>query len=153
LLTSAGATAFDEFKVPHLRFIYRKDNPADGAGFRKLGFGLVHDGVLQDIVQFLHIPAFNAWAEFKKDDIAAFVLSLDTGTAPIVGYQRHVSQANAGDPAVAADVALFESQAAAGNGDVIVKGYVDGLPRGYRFDVPSAQYLPDDPALPGTTWA
>jgi DNA-binding beta-propeller fold protein YncE len=149
LLTTAGS--FDQFKVPHLRSVYRKDNLADAQGFRKLGFGLVHDGELQDADAFLAIPAFDPWPAANKDDIAAFLRAFDTGTAPAVGHQVHVDAASAGS--VTPDVLLLQAQAALGDVDVVGKGRIDGLPRGLEYDPGSDTYLADDPAVAPLTWA
>ena len=84
------------FKVPHLRAIYQKTGlnrtkgtPATGTNSIG-GFGFQHDGKFEDLFAFLSQPVFDNFANNGtiKSNLQAFVLCLDTGTAPAVGYTR-----------------------------------------------------------------
>jgi hypothetical protein len=103
--------------------------------------------------EFVAIDAFNNWPTHMLDDIAQFLLHFDTGTAPVVGYRRLVTQANAGSTEVADDLALLAARAAAGDADVVLEGTLLGQLHGLVLDVPSGAYLVDDPALGPFTWS
>ncbi|HEY5913868.1 MAG TPA: hypothetical protein VJA21_25040, partial [Verrucomicrobiae bacterium] len=145
-----------DFKVPHLRNIYQKlgfDN-TPGANSR-LGFGLTHDGIDSTLQGFLSRAVFTNIRNDTtiKNNLAAFVQCFDTGLAPAVGYGRTVSTNNVTAPAVTADWALLESQAAATNIDLVVRGTVDGLRRGLLYNPASGTYRPDTATLPTFTRA
>jgi hypothetical protein len=78
-----------------------------------------------------------------KNNLAAFVQCFDTGTAPAVGYTRTVTSANVSSTSISNDWSLLESQAAAGNIDLIVKGTLDGSLHGLIYQPGSANYRPD----------
>ena len=121
-------------KVPELRNLYRKLGFARTAGPKKSGFGYTHDGALDTLTTFLAQPVFNQWPAATKDDIVEFLLAFDTGTAPAVGYQVTVDQANATDPTANADLDLLVARALAGDLDLVAKGSVQGQLRGLQFD-------------------
>ena len=134
-------------KVPQLRNLYRKAG-FSASGPSKLGFGFTHDGVEPTVGSFLARPSFQNWPTAKKDDLESFVMAFDTGTAPIVGYQTLVTAANATAAPTIADLNLLESQAAAGNCNLIVKGVDLGLVRGFAYDPNTGLYYGDDPSMP-----
>ncbi len=134
------------FKVPQLRTLYQKISFNDTAGALSLdGFGFTHDGTDSTLNTFLSRPVFTNFRSdtVRKTNLNAFLMCLDTGTAPATGFTRTLSAANVNDASVGSDWALLQSQAAAGNIDVIVKGTIDGQPRGLLYDVPSATYSSD----------
>ena len=66
----------------------------------------------------------------RKTNLNAFLMCLDTGTAPAVGYSRTVTAVNVNDSALNGDWTLLQNQAAAGNIDLIAKGILDGRRHG-----------------------
>jgi DNA-binding beta-propeller fold protein YncE len=138
-------------KVPQLRNLYRRQG-AGTSGARKTGVGFTHDGTSATVAAFLATPPFSPWPGNVKDDLETFVLAFDTGTAPVVGYQVTVDGANAAAPQTLADIALLESQAAAGNCDVWARGTIDGKQHGLLYVPASGLYVSDDPALGSFTW-
>jgi YVTN family beta-propeller protein len=143
-----------DFKVPQLRAIYQKMNFNNAPGTNSIGgFGIVHDGTDPTLQAFLSRPVFvniNSNATIKNN-ISAFVQCFDTGTAPAVGYTRTVASTNATSTAISNDWSLLESQAAAGNIDLIVKGTVDGRIRGLLYQPGSINYRPDTTNLTALT--
>jgi hypothetical protein len=133
-------------KVPQLRTLYQKRffNTASGAASLD-GFGLTHDGTDAGLFAFISRPVFTNFTNdtVRKTNISAFLLCLDTGTAPAVGFTRTVTAANVADPAVTNDWTLLQSQATASNIDLIAKGTVDGEQRGLVYDPVSNSYLSD----------
>jgi hypothetical protein len=136
-----------QMNVPQIRNIYRKQGFLNAPGAVKSGFGMIHDGSIDTPITFLNLPVFNPWPAATKDDVAAFLLEVDTGTAPTVGLQVTVTAANANAAATTATLSLLESQAAAGNCSVVVKGTLFGLPRGLVYQTGSANYLTDTAGL------
>jgi YVTN family beta-propeller protein len=143
LLVNDGALQEDQdMKVPHLRNLYEKIGYTDAPGAQnKLGFGYTHDGVVDNLFNFLKLPVFQFTSDAVRRDLEAYLLAFDTGTAPAVGYQVTVNRTNQGDGAIVAAVNLLDAQAAAGNLDLVVKGVVAGEARGFAYE--AGGYLPD----------
>lgn len=136
-----------DFKVPHLRNVYQKMNFNNTPGGSSIGgFGLVHDGQDPNLFTFLSRAVFGAFANdaVVKSNLSAFVQCFDTGMAPAVGYARTLTAANVDDASAVSDWNLLESQASSGtNINLIVKGTIDGIPRGFTSLLPVAGYKPD----------
>jgi YVTN family beta-propeller protein len=133
-------------KVPQLRTLYQKKFFNTTAGAASLdGFGLTHDGTDPGLFAFISRPVFTNFTNdtVRKNNIAAFLLCLDTGSAPAVGFTRTVTATNLNDAAVASDWALLQNQAAVSNIDLIAKGTIDGARRGLVYDPVSNSYLSD----------
>ena len=132
-----------DFKVPHLRNVYQKQHFNNANGAASIGgFGLIHDGTDPNLFTFLSRPVFGAFATdtIRKQNLAAFVLCFDTGTAPAVGYSRNVAAATVDLPSISSDWTLLENQARSNNVDLIVKGTVDSRPCGLLFVPASNEY-------------
>ncbi len=137
-----------DFKVPQLRNLYQKTFFIRSATAVSLsGFGLTHDGTDQDLFTFLSRPVFGTFATdaTRKRNIAAFVMCFDTGAAPAIGYARTIRAANLS--ASSADWTLLESQAAAGNTDLIVRAVIDGRRHGLRYRPATNDYASDQTGL------
>jgi YVTN family beta-propeller protein len=125
------------FKVPQLRGLYQKaglQRPAAGQPPTEqlTGFGFIHDGSFDTLLNFLRIPLFRGFNnDNERRDVEAFLLAFDSGTAPAVGLQVTVNGANKNAPEVTARLNLLTQQAAAGNCDLVVKGIYGGRPRGF----------------------
>jgi DNA-binding beta-propeller fold protein YncE len=132
-----------QMKVPQLRNMYRKGGFSRTAGPQKSGFGFIHDGSLDSLTNFFALPVFNPWPSGTKDDIVTFLNVFDTGTAPLVGYQFMVTQANAGAAATTNAFALTTTRAAAGDCDVTAHGRVDGALVGLLYDAAAATWRSD----------
>ena len=132
-----------QFKIPQLRNLYRKVGFARAAAPQKSGFGFLHDGSVDTLGSFLAMPVFAPWPAATKDDLATFLLAFDTGTAPAVGFQFALSQANAQSAAYAQDLALATARAAAGDVELTAHGVIDGVPTGLLYQPANAQFVPD----------
>ncbi len=139
-----GALQEDQdMKVPHLRNMYEKVGYSDLAGAQnKLGYGYTHDGVSDNLFNFLKLPVFQFENDAQRRDMEAYLLAFDTGTAPAVGYQVTVTGSNRSDPGIVSAVNLLHGQALSGNADLVVKGVVAGEARGYAFQ-PGGLLRPD----------
>ena len=125
------------FKIPHLRNVYQKANFNHSPGAVSIGgYEFVHDGIDDTLFNFLTRPVFGTFANNTtiKNNLEAFVLCFDTGTAPAVGYTRTVTASNVNASAVRGDWTLLERQAVSNSIQVIVKGRSTGECMAFLYD-------------------
>jgi cytochrome c peroxidase len=79
--------------------------------------------------------------------LASYVLAFDTNLRPVVGQQVTLTASNGAT--VAATIALFESQATAGNTDLVVKGRIGGRDAGFVYT--NGKFLADVSSSPALT--
>jgi len=131
------------FKVAQLRNIYQKTGfTRGGTGPQKRGFGVLHDGTVDNVVSVLHRPSFTFDSEQQRLDLEAFVLSFDTGMAPSVGRELTI---NASTKSLTSNTATLDSlynEADRGNCDLVAHAFLDGVERGYVY-VPSHTFESD----------
>jgi len=92
----------------------------------------------------------NTLASYRRD-LEQFVLAFDSTLAPVVGQQLTLTAANAGTVAPRLDLLLARAQApfawvghpGAFECDLVAKGTVDGLARGYLFDAATDRFRSD----------
>ncbi len=123
-----------DMKIPQLRNLYEKTGLTFTAGEKKRGFGFIHDGSEPTLLEFLRLPVFTFPSDAMRQDIEAFLLTFDTGTAPAVGVQRTVYASNRNDLATVQWIETLIAQDQAGNCDLIVKGRLNGQARGFVYD-------------------
>jgi len=134
------------FKVAHLRNVYTKvgmfgstiGGPATGEQIR--GFGVLHDGSVDTLKTFVAAPVFQNLNNAEEQQLEQFMLAFPSDLAPAVGQQITLTATNAAsvgpriDFLIARDAAPFSSLVLGGNVtecDLVVKGSVDGAPRGW----------------------
>ena len=132
-----------QMKVPQLRNLYRKVGFSRGAGAQKSGFGYTKDGAVDTLTSFLNLVQFNNWPNAQKDDLATFLISFDTGTAPMVGHQLTVDSSNANGAAVASALQLLTARAQAGDCDGVARGQFDGRLAGLLYQPSTGLWLVD----------
>jgi DNA-binding beta-propeller fold protein YncE len=130
-------------KVAHLRNLYRKTGFDETLSEVKVGFGFIHDGSVDTVESFLDLDAFDFWPQDTKDDIEAFMLAFDTGTAPILGQRVLLDSDHSSGLDLVAMIDLMEVRAAAGDIDLVFRGLFEGERRSYLFDVSSGLYQAD----------
>ena len=139
-------------KNPSLATVYQRlmFNPNPG-GTTISGFGLLHDGLgagTQAALPTVHPYSLDELTTVADlNDVTAFVLCFNTGTAPSVGMSRTISAANASDANALADLNFLEAQTTASFSELVVKGLVGGRPASFRFDKATQLYLPDTTGL------
>ncbi|TMQ65335.1 MAG: hypothetical protein E6K78_07945 [Candidatus Eisenbacteria bacterium] len=143
-----------DMKVPQLRNLYQKTGFTDRPGAtNKRGFGFTHDGAVDDLFDFLHFPGFNftrpdsQTADENRRDVEAFLLAFDTGMAPAVGAQVTFSGPNDAAPAAVARLDTLKDQAGRGFCELIAKGRIGGIPRGWWYQG-ADQWKPDKDGEP-----
>jgi len=152
------------FKTPHLRNLYTKIGmfgPTTGVatnfGNQVRGWGFQHDGSIDSLKIFLDAPGFPGPGTFfnltaqEKFDLESFMLAFPTDLAPIVGQQITLNAANAEAVGTRIDLLIARSGTpftslilggAVTECDLVVKGTVGGLPRGW-LRLPSGQFQDD----------
>ncbi len=131
-----------DFKIAHLRNIYQKvgmfgvgplmpfgvpSTPFLGDQVR--GFGLLHDGAIASLTDFVAATVFSLNAA-EEAQVHAFVMALSTRLASVVGQQVSATPQSVTDPATLARRDLLLARADAGDCDVVVKFVLAGEARG-----------------------
>jgi len=132
-----GRQVARDMKAAHLRNVYQKVGRFNVLGDQVTGFGLIHDGSLDTVVNFLKVDVFRfpGDTEAEKDVIRRhlhdYIMAFDTGMAPIVGRQLTVGEHKT--PAVDILLQLFMRRTEAGDADLIARGWEDGTLRGWLY--------------------
>jgi DNA-binding beta-propeller fold protein YncE len=141
-----GQSSFEgesqDFKIPHLRNLYQKIgmfglpdtpfiNPGDNEhmGPQIRGFGFLHDGSVDTILRFHRATLFSFSSDALRRQVERFMLAFDSNLAPIVGQQVTLDGTNGA--VVGPRIDLMIARAAAGECNLIAKGNVAGLQRGW----------------------
>ena len=143
------ADAKQPLKVTQLRDLYQKVGADFASGAVSVnGFGYNHDGQIGTLYSFVG-PNFSSFSSSPADKraIEAFELCFDTGMPPAVGYSRTLTSATVGTSPAQSDWATLQSQAAAGNIDLIANGTVHGQVHGLLFQPANNIYQSDTPGL------
>jgi hypothetical protein len=132
--------------------MYQKTNVKFGKGTVSVnGFGFTNDGHDTGLIEFLGGPLFQTAPlqgnDRLKADIEAYMLCFDTGTAPAVGYSRTLTSANIKTTAAETDWSTLQSQASAGNIDLIANGTINQQIHGLLYLAGSGTYQTDTPGL------
>ena len=122
-----------DFKVPQLRGEYQKTGFTRAPGEQLTGYGFIHDGSTDSLLNFLHAPVFVFQNDNQRRDIEQFLLAFDSGLAPAVGLQVTVNADNKTSTSVTARINLLMAQATAGNCDLVVRGLYNGASRGFLY--------------------
>jgi sugar lactone lactonase YvrE len=133
LSTFEGET--QEFKIAHLRNLYQKVGkfgvPGQGSlGDQVRGFGVLHDGSISTVFDFVSSPVFQNLSTTEKRQLEQFLLAFDTGLAPAVGQQVSIDATTFNTTAFVNRINLLVAQANAGACDLVAKGNIAGEERG-----------------------
>lgn len=143
LMTNEGPGITEDFKVPHLRNVYAKVGmfgesvPRPGQqmihmGPQVRGFGLLHDGGIDTVSNFLASSVFAFDSDAQREQVVDFIYAFDSNLAPIVGQQVTIG-ASTGQASLDRLELLVQRAAltgAAAECDLVVKGVLEGQPRG-----------------------
>ncbi len=141
------------FKVPHIRNVYQKIGMFNSGGPEVRGTGILHDGSVPHVFDFLGASVFTL-SNQERRDLEAFVLASDNDIAPIVGQQVTISPTNFNVADVNARITLIDDRADVNfdsailggtvkECDVVVKTIEGGVEKGY-VRLSDGTYLPDD---------
>jgi hypothetical protein len=98
------------------------------------GFGFLRDGSTDTMFRFNRAGLFAFPSDEDRRDVEAYQLAFESNLAPIVGQQVTLAQAGAKgqwDEALSARLDLMMERAALGECDLIVKGPIEHLLRGW----------------------
>ena len=171
---TGGGSSFDQetqnFKVPHLRNMYQKvgmfgmpelanvlpgDNGDQGPQIRGFGFG--HDGAFDTIPRFLRSRIFQftpdpVIAQAKRTNLSEFLFAFDSTLAPIVGQQVTLSGASSAEAGARIDLLVERCTevftTTTKECDLVVKGVVGGIARGFLLDPAEGVFKSDRAADP-----
>jgi YVTN family beta-propeller protein len=163
---TGGGQSFEgepqNFKIPHLRNAYAKVGMfgmrvrpnltlGTNTGEQVRGFGFLHDGAVDTLAGFVSAVVFTL-NPTQESQLEQFMLAFPSDLAPVVGQQVTLTASNG---AVANPrIDLLEARAGTGYAslilgvgakecDLVVKGSVAGVPRGWVF-VPASGNFQDD---------
>jgi DNA-binding beta-propeller fold protein YncE len=129
-------------KVSELRNIYQKLLYTRHDAESIDGFGMEHDGHFSTASDLLNLSLFH-YTQQQKTDLIAYLLCFDTGTAPAVGYTITLTAANVNGRKQQSDWSTLQSQAAAGNVDLIARGTLRGRIHGLLYQPSQNNYISD----------
>jgi hypothetical protein len=132
-------------KVPELRNVYQKLLLDRSSATTIDGFGLAHVG--NDSTLLGQFAITDVYSAAQKNDIDAYTLCFDTGTAPAVGFALTLTAATVGGSSSQAAWATLQSQAGAGNIDLIARGTIQGQVHGLLYQPPASNYISDTNAV------
>jgi hypothetical protein len=113
-----------------------------GTATQKKGFGFIHDGAVS-LTEFLAAPVFTSTTQQERD-VFAFMLAFPTESVPAIGRQVTVNATNKNDgPTVTTPINALIAQAEAGSCDLVVKGVVGGVAKGWVYDPSTNAFEPD----------
>jgi len=130
-------------KVPELRNVYQKLLFNTSAATTIDGFGLGHDGSFPGLAAFLASALFSGYTAAQKTDIIAYSVCFDTGTAPAVGYTITLAAGTVANSGSQTAWTTLQSQASAGNIDLIGRGTINGQLHGLLYQPASNNYISD----------
>src|SRR5262249_30862950 len=117
------------FGMPGVPFFQAGDNGFKGDQVR--GFGFLHDGSVDTLFRFHNATVFNAGFanDTQRRQVEQFMFAFDSDLAPIVGQQITLTSTNSGT--VSPRILLMRQRAAVGECDIVVKGNVSSVQRGW----------------------
>ncbi len=141
LMTNEGPGITEDFKVAHLRNLYHKvgmfgasvPRPGQQAVFtgdQVRGFGLLHDGGIDTVSNFLSSSVFGFASDAQREQVVDFMFAFDGNLAPIVGQQLTVASGPDAATRARLDLLLERARAAPADCDLVVHGVLDGQQRG-----------------------
>ena len=151
--TGSGGFGFtgaigQSMKAVQLRGLHERDGRKPVANGRTSGFGYGADGSMDDLPAFLSSShRFNPLTTDEKTALQRFLFAFPTKTAPVVGFARTATTANAKTTPVVTDLQLLIAQAELGKCDLIVKGFLDGRQVGFVYDPAKQNFLRDSVSL------
>jgi YVTN family beta-propeller protein len=132
-ITPTGGLQEQDIVVPQLRNVYEKTGFDTTAATNVRGFGIFHDGALDNVFDFLTFPIFSFANDNDRRDVEAFLMAFDPGTPAALGAQWTMDGTN--EAAGTARVSTLVSRADADVIGLIAKGR-DGLgdARGWVYE-------------------
>jgi DNA-binding beta-propeller fold protein YncE len=142
IIPATAAPSSQPFKVPELRNQYQKamSNFIPGT-VDVIGFGFRNDGT-NGLFQFLSGPEFTFFFTNTtvKQNLEAYMLCFDTGTAPAVGFSITLTSSNVTNSTNQSNWSTLQSQALAGYIALVANGTVNGKVNGLLYQPSTNNY-------------
>ncbi len=152
-LVSVDGSTNVTMKIPQMRNLYEKTGFDLTQTVNTRGFGFLHDGSVDSLARFVTEPVFNPASDQEVANLVAFLLSFSGSNLPAgsatnlleppgtasqdshaaVGIQATLVDGTNPDPAVVARIDQMLQQADLGKVDVVVKGRLVGVQRGWHY--------------------
>jgi hypothetical protein len=144
-----------DFKIPQLRNMYDKvgfnviraglqsgnaSNVIPNAAQKK-GVGFLHDGSVS-LTEFLAAPVFVSTTQ-QELDLFAFMMAFPTESAAAIGRQVTVDSSNKNNSTLVNAINTLRAQAGINACDLIAKGVVGGVAKGWVYDPSTDKLVPD----------
>jgi hypothetical protein len=150
-------------KTPHLRNVYEKTGFNMTQLSNTSGFGVLHDGSVDSLERFVNEPVFTTASDQETANLVAFLLSFAGSDLPqgsptnileppgppsqdthaAVGHQTTLINEASAPPAQLTLITSMIGLAQQQKTGLIVKGRVNGLPRGYAYVSASSNFQAD----------
>jgi YVTN family beta-propeller protein len=143
-----------DFKIPHLRNMYEKIGfdvirPGLQSGnannialpVQRRGFGFLHDGSVS-MTEFQAAPVFVSSDQQERNEFA-FMLAFPSGNVPAVGWQITVDASNKASGSITTAITQLIAQAETTRADMVVKGTIGGVAKGWMYDTVTDLLVPD----------
>ena len=132
-----------EMNVPALRNTYKHHRRTSGPQGSITGFGLLHDGSADDILDLLRNPAFGPLGGDldARTALKNFLLAVNIGTPAITGFARTLRADNA--IAAAPELLLLLGQAEADRCELVASGELEGRAAGLWYDARTRVWVGD----------
>ncbi len=126
-----------DMKAAQLRNVYQKVGRFNVSGPQVSGYGLLHDGTLDSVKNFLRMDVFQFPGETEKEKdqtrnlVHHYIMAFDTGMAPAVGKQLTVSRELSSEKRQLLD--LLMARAEAGDCDLVGRSWEGSVLRGWLY--------------------
>jgi hypothetical protein len=110
------------------------------------GFGMSHEGSVSLFKDFFAAAEFH-YTTTQEMDMSAYTLCFDTGTAPAVGFTQTLTAANVSSSQAQSNWTTLQSQAAAGNIDLIARGVINNEVVGLLYQHSNNNYITNTSGL------
>jgi YVTN family beta-propeller protein len=126
-----------DMKTAHLRNVYQKVGRFNVPGPQVSGFGLLHDGSFDTVVNFLRLDTFFFPGKTQEEKdvtrrlLQSYIMAFDTGTAPAVGRQLTTSDGLSEDERRL--IHLLMTRAAVDDCDLTARGWEGTALRGWLY--------------------
>jgi hypothetical protein len=137
LVNFEGVQVGRDMKTAQLRNVYQKVGRFNASGPQVAGFGLLHDGTFDTVVNFLRLDVFffPGKTEEEKDVtrrmLESYIMAFDTGMAPGVGRQVTVGDELGNKDRQLID--LLMERTAVGDCDLMARGWEGNGQRGWLY--------------------
>ena len=137
LVNFEGSDVGRDMKTAHLRNVYQKVGRFNVPGPQVSGYGILHDGSKDTVVNFLRMNAFIFPGDTEEENdvirhqLHSFIMAFGTGMASSVGQQLTITDTPQNEQQLRLDILM--SRAVAGDCDLTARGWEGSVLRGWLY--------------------